>query len=274
MTKPNAGTANQPVTFTPTDTTNYNTVSGSVSVTINKAVATVTLSNMTQTYTGSPLTPSATTTPASLSISWTNAPQTNAGSLTVTATVNDSNYQGWASGNFTINQAQPTITWIPPTLAYGNPVGNAYNASVSFNGNPVSGTVAYSIPASAIVPPPGQSVTVTFTPAVVATNFATASAVAFVTVNNPAPANLKITAITGSTAGTNVFAAGSTVTFTGTFTDTPGDTHTALWNFDTLTPAASDVQIVEAQDGLRTVTAKYTFTSAGVYKSQASGKGL
>src|SRR6185369_5148102 len=40
-TKPNAGTANQPVTFTPTDTTNYNTVSGSVSVTVNKADPTV-----------------------------------------------------------------------------------------------------------------------------------------------------------------------------------------------------------------------------------------
>ena len=39
-------------------------------------VATVTLSNLTQTYTGSPLTPTATTTPAGLAITWAGAPDT------------------------------------------------------------------------------------------------------------------------------------------------------------------------------------------------------
>lgn len=38
---PNAGTANQSVTFTPTDTANYNTVTTSVSVTVNKATPTI-----------------------------------------------------------------------------------------------------------------------------------------------------------------------------------------------------------------------------------------
>src|SRR5262249_56259640 len=36
-TAPNAGTAPQSVTFTPTDTANYNTASSTVSVTVNKA---------------------------------------------------------------------------------------------------------------------------------------------------------------------------------------------------------------------------------------------
>ena len=36
-TKPNAGTANQSVTFTPNDTANYNTATGTASVTVNKA---------------------------------------------------------------------------------------------------------------------------------------------------------------------------------------------------------------------------------------------
>ncbi|MCX9085305.1 MAG: MBG domain-containing protein, partial [Candidatus Methanoperedens sp.] len=78
---------------------------------INKATATVTLSDLTQTYTGSPLTPTVTTIPASLSIVWTNAPQTNAGSYTgVVATVNDPNYQGSATDTFVINKATATIT--------------------------------------------------------------------------------------------------------------------------------------------------------------------
>ncbi|MBF0102531.1 MAG: cadherin domain-containing protein, partial [Desulfobacterales bacterium] len=40
-TKPNAGTASHAVTFTPTDTANYNTVSGTVSVMVNKATPTI-----------------------------------------------------------------------------------------------------------------------------------------------------------------------------------------------------------------------------------------
>ena len=41
-TAPNAGTANQSVTFTPTDNTNYNTTTTNVSVTVNKVNQTIT----------------------------------------------------------------------------------------------------------------------------------------------------------------------------------------------------------------------------------------
>src|SRR5262249_49059369 len=71
-----------------------------------KTPATVTLSSMTQTYTGSALTPSATTNPPGLAITWTNAPQIQVGSYSVTATVNDPNYQGSASGTFNTNKAK------------------------------------------------------------------------------------------------------------------------------------------------------------------------
>jgi hypothetical protein len=82
--------------------------------TIGKATATVTLSNLTQTYSGSPLTPTATTVPPGLAIVWTNAPQTNAGSYDVTATVNNPNYQGAASGSFVIQKALAIVTFGPP----------------------------------------------------------------------------------------------------------------------------------------------------------------
>jgi len=92
-----------------TATVNDPNYEGSASGTfkINKAATTVTLSNMTQTYTGSPLTPTATTTPPGLAIVWTGTPQTNAGDYPVTATVNDPNYEGSASGTFKINKAAP-----------------------------------------------------------------------------------------------------------------------------------------------------------------------
>jgi hypothetical protein len=74
---------------------------------ISKATATVALSNLAQTYTGSPLTPTATTTPGGLGVVWTGAPQTAAGSYPVTATVNDPNYEGSDSGTFVISAPAP-----------------------------------------------------------------------------------------------------------------------------------------------------------------------
>ena len=93
------------VTFTPTDTVNYNTATKTVYINVLKATATVSLSNLTQTYTGSPLTPTASTTPGGLAIVWTNAPKTDVGSYSVIATINDTNYQGSVSATFIINKA-------------------------------------------------------------------------------------------------------------------------------------------------------------------------
>jgi hypothetical protein len=105
----NVGTATASATYA--GDANHEGNSNSATFVINKATATVTSGSMTQTYTGSPLTPSATTVPAGLTIDWTNAPQTNAGSYAVTATVNDANYEGSASGTFTISKAGQTITF-------------------------------------------------------------------------------------------------------------------------------------------------------------------
>ena len=96
-------------------------------------------------------------------------------------------------------------------------------------------------------------------------NYTAASASATIAIVNPAPLNLKLT---GPTSNANVFAVNTPVTFTATFTDTPGDKHTAEWNFDSTVLASpnTNVTVVEGANGLRTVTGKYTFTSAGVYK--------
>jgi hypothetical protein len=89
-------------------TANFLAASAQQDVTIAKAAATVTLSQLTQTYAGSALIPTATTAPAGLAIVWTNAPKTSAGNYAVTATVNDANYEGAASGTFVIRPRAPT----------------------------------------------------------------------------------------------------------------------------------------------------------------------
>jgi alpha-tubulin suppressor-like RCC1 family protein len=81
--------------------------SQSATLTVNKAVATVTLGSLAQTYTGSALNATATTTPTNLAVNLTyngnvNAP-TNVGSYTVIGTVVDANYYGSAANTLVIN---------------------------------------------------------------------------------------------------------------------------------------------------------------------------
>ncbi|MBS0631419.1 MAG: hypothetical protein JSS11_05865 [Verrucomicrobia bacterium] len=107
----NAGTGQTlSVVFTPTDTTNYNSVSATVALTVNKAGGTVTLGGMVAIYDGSAKAATATTSPAGLAVTFTydagSGPTGTApsgiGSYTVLGTINDSNYTGAAAGTLTI----------------------------------------------------------------------------------------------------------------------------------------------------------------------------
>jgi hypothetical protein len=112
--------------------------SGPVSgaLTVYQATATVTLGGLTQTYTGSPLSPSVTSTPPGLAYTFTGVPDTTAGSYPVTATITNTSYAGSSSGIFVISKAtaavtlgnltraytgspqSPTVTTVPSGLAY------------------------------------------------------------------------------------------------------------------------------------------------------------
>ena len=70
------------ITYAYQGDSNYATITDtSQALTVNKAPATVSLSNLNQTYTGSPLTP-APADPSGLGITWTNAPQIAGRALT------------------------------------------------------------------------------------------------------------------------------------------------------------------------------------------------
>ena len=108
---------------------------------------TVTLSNLTQTYTGSPLAPTATTVPLGLAVVWTNAPQTNAGSYIVIATVNDPRYQGAVTGTFIISSVLSVIVQSPnggEQLPKGVPFTIRWIATGKAKPNPSSFDVALS----------------------------------------------------------------------------------------------------------------------------------
>jgi hypothetical protein len=105
------------VTATFAGETNLATSSDTKSFTVTQAAATVALSNLAQTYDGSPKSATVTTTPAGLTTSVTytgsaTAP-TNGGSYAVVATITDPNYSGSASGTLVIAKATQTITFAP-----------------------------------------------------------------------------------------------------------------------------------------------------------------
>lgn len=88
-------------------TTNYNTTSASVQLLVNKAQATVSLSNLAYIWDGSAKSVTVTTVPASLSVTTTYNGSSSApsafGSYNVVATINETNYQGSASGTLVIS---------------------------------------------------------------------------------------------------------------------------------------------------------------------------
>lgn len=112
---------------------------------VAKAMATVTLDSLTQTYDGDPKTVGVVTVPASLPVVVTYDGQPSApsaaGSFAVVATIDDPIYQGTATGNLVIEKAAQTITFnpIPDQLATatvsltatGGASGNAVTFSVT-----------------------------------------------------------------------------------------------------------------------------------------------
>ncbi len=92
--------------------------SASGTLVIAKAVATVTLGNLTPTYDGTAKSATVTTTPAGLTVNLSydgslTAP-TNAGSYAVVGSVNEANYQGTANGTLVIAKADQTIAFTGP----------------------------------------------------------------------------------------------------------------------------------------------------------------
>jgi hypothetical protein len=174
----NAGeNQNLSVSFTPDDTTNYNEATAQVAITVTKATATVTLNNLNQTYDGTAKAATAATDPVGLGVvltyNGTATVPTDAGSYPVEAVIDDTNYQGSASGTLVIGKATPVLTWANPAdIVYGTTLDETQlNATASVAGtfvfNPTAGTL---LETSA-----NQPLSVSFTPED-ATNYTTATA--------------------------------------------------------------------------------------------------
>ena len=197
-TAPGAGSPSESVTFTPADTTDYYTVTGSVGVTVNKATPTVsawpTASAITygQTLASSTLsggTASAGTVSVSGAFLWTTSttvPATGISSQGVTFTPTDATDYNTVAGSVsvTVNKATPTVTAWPAASAitYGQTLASS---TLSGGTASVGGTFAWTTPT--IVPSAGTpSESVTFTPTDT-TDYNTATGSVSMTVNAALP---------------------------------------------------------------------------------------
>ena len=152
----------------------YMSSSGTVSQSVARATATVTLSDLVVTYDGQAKGATVATVPEGLSVTvaytdanGVSATPINGGDYTVAATVVDQNYTGSADGVFKIAKATPTITWADPApIAYGTALSSTQlNASASFNGQPVAGTFTYTPPAGTVLDAgPDQVLSADFAP--------------------------------------------------------------------------------------------------------------
>ena len=165
----NAGTQTLSVTFTPTDSANYNVASGSISITVVKATPTITWSTPSSITYGTAL--GATQLNASSSVAGTFTYSPAAGTvltvgtqtLTTNFTPTDTANYNTASGTVSIAvvKATPTITWsTPSSITYGTALGaTQLNASST-----VAGPFTYSPAAGTVLNAGTQTLSVTFTP--------------------------------------------------------------------------------------------------------------
>jgi len=256
-TIPHVGGPAQGVTFTPTDTTDYTNVAGTVSVTVNKAAPTVTWPTASAITWGQALSASRLSGGSSNgTFSWTSASTVPAsmGSNTesVTFTPTDGTDYNNATGtvSVTVNKATPVVTW--PTasainfgqkLSKSNLTGGSANTDGAF-----SWTSPNLIPAAGT---PNQSVT--FTPSNTS-EFSTVTHTVIVTVNKAAPTVSSwpsASAITygqalsastlsgGSTAGRFAWTSPGTIPGAGTPTESVTFTPTDSTDYSTATSSIS-----------------------------------
>jgi hypothetical protein len=118
------------------------------SLTIGKAVATVTLNDLSATYDGTPKSVTAVTNPPGLAVNITYAGSptvpTNAGSYAVVATINSPNYQGSANGTLSIAKAGSVTTFVSDSP---NPPVIGQTVTVSFK---VAAVVGSAMPSGSV----------------------------------------------------------------------------------------------------------------------------
>ena len=186
-----AGSQPLSVTFTPTDSNDYTTATGNVTLAINKATPTITWGTPAAITYGTALSATQLNATANVAGTFVYAPAMAvvlaAGSqpLSVTFTPTDATDYATATGNvtLTVTKAAAVVTWTTPAaITYGAAL-SATQLNATAN---VPGTFVYAPAVGAVLTAGGQTLSATFTPTD-ATDFTTGTANVVLTVNKATP---------------------------------------------------------------------------------------
>ncbi len=254
-----AGTQTLSVTFTPTNTTDYNTATATVSLTVNDATSVITWAAPAAITYGTALSATQLDATASVAGTFVYTPPAGtvlaAGTQTLSVTFTPTNTTDYTTATatvaLTVNKATPVITWVaPPAITYGT----ALSATQLDAAASVAGTFVYTPAAGTVLAAGTQTLSLTFTPTNT-TDYTTATATVSLTVNDvtsvitwAAPAAITYgTALsaaqldaTASVAGTFVYTpAAGTVLAAGTQTLSVTFTPTNTTDYNTATATVS-----------------------------------
>ena len=190
-----AGSHTLSVTFTPSDTTDYNTASSSVVLivnTVNRVTPTITWATPTAISYGTALSATQLDATASTAGSFAYSPALGtvptAGNqtLSVTFTPTDTTDYNAATGSvvLTVNKVTPTITWATPTAMTSGMTLSAAQLDASAN---TAGSFAYAPALGTVLSAGSQTLSVTFTPSDT-TDYNTATDSVPLSVNSATPA--------------------------------------------------------------------------------------
>ena len=221
-----AGQQTLTTAFVPADGAHYNTVTATVTLTVNKAAPTITWTAPAAITYGTALSSlqltATSTVPGSVAFTPALGAILSAGPQTLTATFTPTDVANYttatASVALTVNKATPGITWTAPA---GITYGTALSALQLSASSPFAGTFAYSSALGAVLTAGAQTLTATFTPLDTA-NYLTAQKTVALTVAQAQP-GLQWTAPAGITYGAALTATQLTATAAvpGTFTYSP-----------------------------------------------------
>jgi hypothetical protein len=173
-----AGTQTLSVTFTPTDTADFNSVTQTATLTILRATPTVTWADPAAIIFGTPLSASqldaqagwtvggsAVTVPGAFTYTPAAGTVLGVGSHTLSVTFTPADTADYTSASasvtLTVGQATPTVTWADPAdIVYGTALGAAQLGATA----DVPGSFAYSVAAGTFLGAGTYTLTVTFTP--------------------------------------------------------------------------------------------------------------
>lgn len=187
-----AGSHTLSVTFTPTDSTDYNSATQTVSVTVNKATPSITWATPAAITYGTALSSTQLGASSTVAGAFAYTPSSGtvltAGSQTLSVTLTPSDTTDYNSATSTVilmvSKATPTITWAPPAaVTYGTSL-SAAQLDASSGG--VAGTLAYTPASGTVLTAGSQTLSVIFTPTDT-TDYNTAAAAVPLTVNKATP---------------------------------------------------------------------------------------